>query len=122
MPAPLSEDIRQRVVHAYVSGEGGYLKLSRRFAIAICSVRRWVARYKASQTLSPRPYGSKQTPKITNEELAELKLLVQEKSDRTAQELTDEWNRRKGTALHRSSMIRALLRAGLSLKKRLSGL
>lgn len=121
MPVPLSADIRRRVVEAYEAGEGGHLRLSRRFSVSICSVRRWVARHKKEQTLLPKPHAGGVPPKITNEELPELFELVREKSDRTVQELTDEWNTRKGTNFHRSSMIRALMRAGLTSKKRLSG-
>jgi transposase len=113
----LSIDIRQRVVAAYKANEGGYITLSKRFRVGECSVKRWVALEQETGDVKRRPRGGGNPAKIATESLSKLAELVKEKPDRTNQELADEWNRREGTGLSRSAMVRALKRAGLSLKK-----
>jgi transposase len=118
MASPLSLDLRERIFRAYVAKEGGYGTLAKRFAVDLKSVRRIVAKATATGSVAPLPHGGGFPPTITDEELPELLELVASSPDSTAQELADEWSRRKGRVIHRSSMVRALSRAGLSTKKR----
>lgn len=118
MASPLSLDLRVRILRAYEAKEGGYGTLAERFDVDKKSVRRLVAKKRATGSAAPLPHGGGIPPKISDEELVELKAMVDECPDRTAQELADEWGRKKGLSIHRSSMVRALSRAGLSTKKR----
>jgi transposase len=114
----LSNDLRLLVVAAYQAGNEGYEKVAQRFGVAVCSVRRWVELFNETATVDKRPQTTNNPSPITTEKLSELVALVQEKPDRTVQELADIWNERNGTNISRSSMTRALQRAGVSLKKR----
>ena len=114
----LSIDIRNRIITAYEAGEGGYQKIANRFKVGICSVRRLVALRRETGGVEARRHGGGTEPKIPNDKLPDLISLVQEKPDRTAEELRLEWQKKYGTKLGRSSMVRALRRAKLSLKKR----
>ena len=118
MASSLSLDLRERILRAYVAKEGGYGTLARRFSVDLKSVRRIVARAKATGSCAPLPHGGGLPPTITDEELPDLRELVAARPDSTAQELADEWSRRKGQVIHRSSMVRALSRAELSTKKK----
>ena len=118
MASSLSLDLRERIFRAYVAKEGGYGTLAARFSVDLKSVRRIVARAKATGSVAPLPHGGGFPPTVTDEQLPELRELVAARPDSTAQELADEWSRRKGQTIHRSSMVRALSRAGLSTKKR----
>lgn len=118
MASSLSLDLRERIWRAYVAKEGGYGTLATRFSVDLKSVRRIVARTKATGSCAPLPHGGGFPPTITDEELPELRELVAARPDSTAQELADEWSRRKGEVIHRSSMVRALSRAELSTKKK----
>ena len=120
MAAPLSKDLRERIVNAYEQKEGGYKKLAKIFKVGVCSVRRFVALKKATNSISPKPHASGPQPKITNAQTSLLKMIIAEKPDRTLPEITVEWNKRNGTNVHRSSVSRALLRAGITLKKNFS--
>jgi putative transposase len=113
----LSTDIRERVVQAYASNEGGYEALAVRFSIGICSVRRWVGLHKETGSVEKRPHKGRQA-KISVEQLPELEALVIERPDRTAEELKAIWMSKNGIELHRSSMLRALQRLKLTIKKR----
>lgn len=113
----LSTDIRERVVRAYADSEGGYEALAARFSIGICSVRRWVRLYKETGSVEKRPHKGRQA-KILAEQLPELEALVIEKPDRTTEELKELWNRKNSVELHRSSIVRALQRLKMTVKKR----
>lgn len=113
----LSIDLRERVVKAYISNEGGYEAIAERFNIGICSVRRWVALQKETGRLETRPHKGRQA-KIPQQQLPELEALVLEKSDRTTEELKNLWIERKGVSMHASSVLRALKRLGMTVKKR----
>ncbi len=121
MTAPISIDLRRRVVEAYKSGEGGYKKLAERFSLSWNSVRRWVYLERSTQSLAPRPHKVGRTPKIPAPKWPELKRLVMEKPDRTVSELSLEWNKRYDTNIHPSSMGRALIKAGMRFKKNAEG-
>jgi transposase len=116
----LSIDIRSRIIAAHEAGEGGYQKIASRFKVGICSVRRLVALKRETGGVEPRQHGGGIEPKIPNNRLPDLISLVQEKPDRTAEELRSEWQKKYGIKLGRSSVIRALRRAKLSLKKNVS--
>jgi len=113
----LSTDIRERVVRAYAGNEGGYEALAARFSVGICSVRRWVGLQKETGSVEKRPHKGRQA-KILSEQLPELEALVIEKPDRTAEELKEVWMHKNGVELHRSSMVRALQRLKMTVKKR----
>jgi len=110
-------ELRKRVVAAYKANEGIQEELAKRFKVGVCSVRRWLVLERETGDVKKRPRGGGTPPNIPIERLSELVVIVQEKPDRTTQELTDEWNKRNGTCIARSSVVRALKRAGLSLKK-----
>ena len=116
----LSIDIRSRIITAYEAGEGGYQKIANRFKVGICSVRRLVALKRATGGVEAKQHGGGIEPKIPNDRLQDLISLVQEKPDRTADELRLEWQKIYETNLGRSSMVRALKRAKLSFKKNFS--
>lgn len=118
MASPLSLDLRERIFRAYIAKEGGYGTLAKRFSVDLKSVRRIVAKARETGSCAPLPHGGGFPPTISDEELPALRELVAASPDSTAQELADEWSRRRGKVTHRSSMVRALSRAGLSTKKR----
>ena len=113
-------DLRTRIVQAYERKEGGYIKLGRRFSVATSTVRRWVDRMRELGRPLPRKRHTSYLAKIPNKSLPDLQKLVEEKPDRTIEELAVEWTLRTGVELSSSSMGRALQRASLTLKKNFS--
>ena len=115
----LSIDLRRRVVAAYKPGECSQEEVAKTFGVGICSVRRWITRTK--ELGSPeRLQTAGRAPVISDSQLPDLVRLVGEKPDRTLQELCSVWTERFGIKITKSSMDRALSRASLTLKKRLS--
>ena len=117
MAAPISKDLRRRVVAAYRAGRGTYVQIAELFGIGEASVSRWLRLERETRDLEPEPHGGGFPPRISEAEYGALKALVAEKADRTVAELCDEWQRRHGTTLSRSAMQRALLKAGFTWKK-----
>jgi transposase len=113
----ISVDFRQRVVDAYKNREGGYDVIASRFSIGVCSVRRWVALYRETGALEKRPHKGRMA-KIKQEQLPQLEALINEKPDRTVEEIKNIWVVKTGVEMHRSSIVRAVQRLNMTLKKR----
>ena len=122
MTAPLSKDLRERIVNAYEQKEGGYKKLAKIFKVAVNSVRRFVELKRSTNSVAPKRYVRGPKPSITKAQTALLKEIIAEKPDRSLPEITIEWNRRNGTNIHRSSVSRAIQRANITFKKNVSRL
>ena len=121
MSKPLSTDLRERVVGAYLRGEGTYEEIAKRFGIGEASVSRLLARYRATKTVDPEPHGGGQPALVPVEKYPVLKALIAEQADRTVEELRAIWQKRFKVKLSRSAMQRAVLKAGLRWKKNGSG-
>jgi len=103
-------------VAAYESGEGGYHDLAALFRVGYRTLQRWVAQYRASESVAPRPRGGGWRSPIA---LIVLHAVVRERPDGTSDELCREYNRRVGRAASTSaaSFRRAMAREGYVLKK-----
>lgn len=113
----VSVDLRQRVVNAYLRGDGSYDELAARFEIGRASLNRWLRRFKETGSVEPNAHAGGREPRVGDHELSALRAFVAEQPDRTVQEITLAWSRQKNVSIGRSSMLRALHRAGLSFKK-----
>ena len=116
MPAPYDMAFRGRAVAAYEAGEGGYHELAALFGLGYRTLQRWVAQYRATDSLQPRPRGGGWRSPI---EIIVLHGVVRERPDGTSEELCREYNRRVGRAASTSaaSFRRAMSREGYVLKK-----
>jgi transposase len=116
MPKPYDVAFRGRAVAAYEAGEGGYLALADLFGIGYRTLERWVAQYRATDSVAPRPRGGGWRCPI---DLIVLHAVVRERPDGTSGELCRAYNRRVGRAqrTNASSFRRAMGRAGYVLKK-----
>lgn len=116
MPAPHAPGFRGRAVAAYEAGEGSYHELAKLFGIGYRSLQRWVAQYRATESLAPRPPGGGRRSPI---DPIVLHALIREYPDATSDELAREYNRRVGRDGRTSarSVRRALRREGYVVKK-----
>lgn len=117
MSRAISNDLRARIVDRVVYHGEAYDVVAAYFQVGSATVNRVVNRFRRTGSFEPLPRGGGNPPWISDDELPTLRALVAEKPDRTAAELAREWTRRFGAALSRSSMVRALARAGMSVKK-----
>jgi transposase len=116
MPNPYPTELRERAVQAYENGEGTYVEIAERFAIAVPTLQRWVARSRATGAVEPLPKRGGNFSRVNVSLLVEI---VTAHPDWTSDELTAEYNRRasRTARAHRSSIFRALRREGYVSKK-----
>ena len=60
MPAPLSIDLRERVVAAVATGASCH-RAAARFGVSVSSASRWVERVRQEGAVAPKPSGGDQT-------------------------------------------------------------
>lgn len=113
----LSLDLRRRIVARYKQGDLTYAEVAALFDVGEASVSRLMRRARERDDLERAPGAGGFPPRITDDQLQLLVQLVAEKPDRTLPELCDAWMDRYGGDLTRSSLGRALRRAGVTRKK-----
>ena len=119
MPNPYPTALRERAVRAYESNDETYVEVAERFAIGEATLQRWVRRQRDTGVLDPLAKAGGWASPV---DVALLHQLVQERPDRTTDELTRVYNRQAApnARVHRSSILRALRRTGYVFKKTLS--
>jgi transposase len=116
MPKAHPNELRARAVAAYEAGEGTYEEVALQFGVGSASLLRWVSQKRRTGRLDPKPRGGGNFSPV---DLLLLELEIAAKADVTTHELTAAYNRRVGRKrrVHRSSIHRALRRAGYVFKK-----
>lgn len=89
MSAPLSNDLRMRIVRAHLAGEGTYLELAARFGVGAATISRILARHRRTGDVEPEPHVGGNPARISNDELSALHALVEANPDVTQQELVE---------------------------------
>ena len=115
MPAPMSMDLRMRIVGA-VEGGSSIREAARRFAVSPSAAIKLMQRVRATGSPAPARYGGHRRPLLEPHE-AELRGLVEATPDITLAELKAELERRFGVVAGLSTLHKALRRLGLRHKK-----
>jgi transposase len=112
--APLSMDLRRRIVAAYEAREGSHAALGLRFSVSSRVVGKLVQQYRELGTLEPQVHRRGRKPAISGVELEALKRHVEEFPDATGEE------RRVALQLNctTKTVYETLHRLGHSFKKR----
>lgn len=115
---PYHTDLRKRIVEAYQKAEGSVREVALRFKVAPKTVQNYLNLVRDTGSVEPRPHGGGPAPKLDEAGVRELRAAVEEKSDRTLDELANELDRRHHVRVGRSTVWRLLERLGLTRKKR----
>jgi putative transposase len=116
MPAPLSRDLRERIVQA-VEGGSSMRGAAARFAVSASSAIKLMARVRATGSVAPARYGGHRRPVLGPHEDV-LRALVAERADITLAEIQGELHRRRGVTVCLATIHLQLRRLGLRHKKR----
>ena len=111
----ISMDLRQRVVKARHGEEGTIEEIAGRFCVSTSSVKRWCRLNRENGSPAQRPHGGGM-PRSVDDEM--LVLVVGMLPDATISEIAEAYFEAGGSPTSESSISRALLRTGLSRKKR----
>jgi transposase len=115
MPAPMSLDLRDRIVRA-VEGGSSIRAAARRFAVSPSAAIKLMQRVRTTGSAAPSRFGGHRRPLLAPHE-ADLRRLVATRPDLTLAELQTELARRFGLAAGLSTIHNTLRRLGLRLKK-----
>ena len=115
MPAPISVDLRLRIVRAVERGSS-IREAARRFAVSPSAAIKLMQRVRATGSAAPARYGGQRRPLLEPHE-ADLRRLVAATPDITLAELQSELQRRVGITAGRSTLHNTLRRLGLRHKK-----
>lgn len=121
MPAPLSIDLRMRIVERYQAVGTTVDGVAAQFGVGRSTVSRLLRQQREVGHLEPGKLGGGHGWLISDGDLDNVHELVEEKADRTQEELVDAYEARTGIRVSRSTMSRALKRARLSRKKNVPG-
>ncbi len=113
-----SNDLRERVV-AYRRQKGiTPSKAARIFGVGEATVKRWCRLEKERGSICPLPHRGGRLSLLDDDNLNNLRKLVDEKNDRTIAELAVLFHERFKIKISTSTMSRSLQKLGLTFKKK----
>lgn len=123
IPAPISLDLRRRIVDAYENGEGTYREIAERFGVGEASVSRYVRlnRYCEGDLSPKNAGGDRRSVKFSPEVRRYVSSLVLDEPNWTTQELADELEEVYGLEVSRQQVGRLLHALGFTFKRGSSG-
>lgn len=113
-----SLDLRQKILDAYLNGEGSLRELATRFKVSFRFVWGLISRFRHTGSYAPKPRGGNNPPRIPATEHDTLRLLVAQHADATLAELCAVFAQETQIRLSTSSMHRTLAKLTLTRKKR----
>jgi transposase len=116
MAAPLSMDLRTRVVSAVEDERMSRRAAANRFGVAIRTAVRWVAEFRSSGSIAPRKMGNPTPPKLSAHR-DRLLALLRDRPDITIEGLRHELAE-QGVVVGYGSIRRFFAREGITRKKR----
>lgn len=117
MPAPLSVDLRQRIITAYEAKEGSQRQLAERFKVSLSFIRDLRRHQRETGTVQPKPHGGGAVAKIAKAQLSIVAALVTAQPDALLEELCERFAEQSGVKVSGSTMQRAVNQLNLSVKK-----
>jgi transposase len=115
---PYHTDLRKRIVDAYEKAEGSVRELAVRFKVRPGTVQDYLNLKRETGSVEPRPHGGGPAPKLDDAGVRELRAVVEEKNDRTLDEIANELDRRRQVRVGRTTVWRFLDRLGITRKKK----
>lgn len=117
MPAPLSDDLRRRIVAAYQAGEGTLREIAERFQVGSASVTRLLRLERETGSIEPKTYTRTAETRVRAEDIPLLKSWLSENPSLTQDELARRYERETGRAVSQRTISRVLSQAGITRKK-----
>ena len=115
--APLSEDLRLRIINTWKRGKLTGRQLAERFAVGAATVTRLKRRYRDTKSVKPKPHGGGQKRRIGPEQEPLVEALVRQHPDWTEDQYAEELLKQQGIEASAITVGRAIRRLGYSVKK-----
>lgn len=118
MPGPHPAALRDRVVEAYVNGEGTYEEIAERFRVGVASVDRWVALQRNNGSTAPAPMGGARGDRLIDEDGEKWIVdALGDVPDATIAELVEAYEREKLVRVSWETMRSTVARLGFTRKR-----
>jgi len=117
--ASYSLDLRQRIVQAYMAGEGSIREIAKRFLVSPTTVHQYLQLHKQKGSLLPKKCIVGRKPVVADKQLQLVENLLQNKSDLTLTQLCTAFEKKTGIKVSSASMWRAIKKIDWTYKKRL---
>jgi transposase len=122
MPAPYSEDLRERVIRLYGKGGMAYEEIADLLGIGRATVSRYLRLHRENGSVAPKPATGGVSARLEGEPRTELAALVEAYPDKTIAELNGLWtDRHPDLVVSVRTLSREVRAAGFTRKKRHSG-
>ncbi len=118
MPAPLSVDLRQRIIAAYEAKEGSQRQLAERFKVSLSFIRDLRRHQRETGTIQPKPHGGGAVAKLGKGQLPIVEALVRDQPDALLEELCERFAEQTKVNVSVSTLQRAVCKLKLSVKKK----
>jgi transposase len=118
MPAPLSMDLRRRIVAAYEGGGSSQEEVARRFDVGVATVVRLWAKHRRRESLAASPIPGLAPSVVTHENAAVLAELVAEEADLPQWLYAERLSERLKRPVSAASVGRLLRKLGYTRKKK----
>ena len=113
-----SDDLRKKIVQAYLNKEGSFRDLAERFSVSLNFVWLLWKRYQATGSVRPKPHAGGQVSVMDKDRLSILRDLVRQQNDATLPELQEQFRQQTGLQVSTGTLSLALKKLGLSRKKK----
>jgi transposase len=120
MTQPLSVDLRQRAVEAYIRWEGTLAEIAERFQIGTGSLKRFLRLHIETGSLEPKPHGGGRPRSILPEEEGLVLEFLEQKNDLTLGEIRVLFREKTGKIVSESVFSCLLSRLDWTRKKKRS--
>ncbi len=120
MPSPLSLDLRERIVAAYESRIGTMEYVAKLFSVGVATIHRLMAKKRKENSLAPKPHGGGNPARLSENDLNQLKELMEQQPDYTLEDLTEALSARLNKTLNVSLVFRGLQKIEYTRKKNFS--
>lgn len=115
---PLSKDLRQRIIDAYLKRKESLREIARRFSVSLSTVWHLVEQFRDTGSLAPKPHRGGPVAKLEVSHYFIINDIVGRKPDVTLAELGKLLQKATGTEVSPATLGKALHRLGLTRKKR----
>jgi len=89
MPAPLSSDLRKRIIAAKERGES-HAKIAKEMQVSISAITRLMFLYRETGSIVPRPLNNGRKPMLDEKTLRKIEKRIKEQPDIALYELKEE--------------------------------
>jgi len=91
MPAPLSRDIRNRIITAKEQGFS-HARIAKEMRVSVSAITRLLALYRETGKTDPRALNNGRKPRLDKQTLEKIRIKIEEQPDITLQELIDTFS------------------------------